>query len=148
MALFLVVVLLPACRESDAPPPQPATPTPQTGSITAKVVWPGENAEPGEPQATQVGLSAIPAGNPFRWVVPAGVSTIRGTVTASDITTPPETTIAVTAGDSGTGAITGVPAGTNRTLTVDGLESGGTVLYSGSTAGITVTDGETTEQER
>ena len=105
------------------------------GAVIAQVVWPAE---------TQSAALSRPAG-PMRWVVPVGVTTIKGFITAADIDTPPETTIAVAEGDSGTGLIENVPIGSDRTLTVQGLDASGTVIFEGVTTGIIVNSGETTD---
>lgn len=122
IVLFGLAGMIGGCADPDSGPSP-------YGSITATVVWPGEN---------DAGASDGLLG-PRNWVVPAGVATILGFVTAADISTPPETTISVTAGESGTGVIENVPVGSDRTLTVQGLDSVGTVLYEGFKTGIIVT---------
>ena len=117
LSALLSAWLLVACGQEDTAPPFFPDHEPGTGSIVAQVVWPGQ----AQPQT----VALTSTDDSFQGLVPVGVSTIRWRVTASDITTPPEVTIAVNAGDSGTGIITGVPAGADRTLTVDGLNSGG-----------------------
>jgi hypothetical protein len=104
------------------------------GAITATLVWPPSSAA--QPSLT------VP-NPPSHWVVPAGVVTIYAVVTADDIDDPPETDIAVSEGESGTGIIEDVPVGTDRTLTVQGLDSSGNVRYQAVTEGITVTAGGT-----
>ena len=66
-------------------------------------------------------------------------------VSASDIATPLSTDISVAPGDSGTGQVTGVPPGTDRTLTILGLDGVGDVIYKGGTTGINVFSGQVTD---
>ena len=127
--------LFSGCLDREAEPQGP-----QTGGITAQVVWPAD---------AQPALRTVALRNPdqpsTRYLVPAGVSTIRAIVSAADIATPISVDIAVTAGDSGTGQVSGVPVGTGRTLTIQGLDPAGTVLFDGVVTGISVTAGQTTD---
>ncbi|MEI6205573.1 MAG: metallophosphoesterase [Desulfuromonadales bacterium] len=73
---------------------------------------------------------------------PAGVATVRIIVSGSGIT--PALQKDFTAA-SGTGTIEGIPAGTGRTLTAQGLDVSGMVTYQGTTVNITVQAGQTTD---
>ncbi len=72
---------------------------------------------------------------------PTGVETIRLIVSAPDVYPAILKDFAVAAGS---GMVDGVPAGTGRILTAQGLDSSGTVTYQGSITNITVQAGQTT----
>jgi len=99
-----------------------------TGSIIVRAEWPDE------------GSGALNAESIHR-TAPAGVVTVRVIISAPDMTTMQQDFQA----SAGSGTITGVPAGTNRTVTLQGLDSGGTVIYEGTVTNITVTAGQTTD---
>ena len=87
-----------------------------TGSIVAKLVW-GE----GKTTAKMVAL-------------PAGVTTIRITITGSDMPTITNDFAA----SAGSGTISGVLAGSGRSETVQGLNAAGIVISEGLASNITV----------
>ena len=76
--------------------------------------------------------------------LPAGVTTVRVSVTAPDILTTVQQDFAVATIVNDTVTITGVPFGTNRTVTVKGLDASGSETYQGTCSNITVTAGTTT----
>ncbi|MEI6305589.1 MAG: hypothetical protein WCP33_02090 [Deltaproteobacteria bacterium] len=96
------------------------------GSITAKLSW---DSSP-KTTAKKVGLA------------PSGVSIVRIIVSASDITPSLQKDFQSA---TGSGTIDGVPAGTGRTLMVQGLDASGAVTYQGTAANITVQAGLTTD---
>lgn len=98
------------------------------GSVTARAIWPGDP------------LYGQKASIIFK-TSPIGVVTVRFIVTASDITTPLQQDFTASLGN---GTITGIPAGTNRTLTLRGLNSSNAIIYQGSSSTFTVTAGQTT----
>jgi uncharacterized delta-60 repeat protein len=69
------------------------------------------------------------------------VVTVRGIISAPDIVDVSQDFDA----SLGKGTISNVPAGSDRTLTLRGLDTAGTVLYEGVTTGITVVGGQTTD---
>ncbi len=97
-----------------------------TGAIVAKLDW-GATAK-----------AAIKAASS----APAGVVTVRITITGPGINPALQKDFAVA---DGSGTMDGVPAGTDRTLTVQGLDGSGTVAYQGTAANLTVQAGQTTD---
>jgi len=71
---------------------------------------------------------------------PVGVVTVRIVVSASDMSTIQQDFPA----EAGTGTINGVPAGSNRILTAQGLDASGVVTNQGVITGITVQPGVVT----
>jgi len=121
----LAALLLTSCAES--PPEQE---TSGTGGIAARVEWPaGASAA----FALRAALSPLTA--------PAGVVTMRATVTGPGMSAMSKDTAASAGGD----AITGVPVGDSRVLTLDGLDSGGRVTYRGASTAVTVVAGQTAD---
>lgn len=76
--------------------------------------------------------------------IPSGVVTLRVIVTAADITTTIQQDFSVASIVSNTLTITGVPVGTNRTVTVKGLDASGSETYKGTCTSITVMASATT----
>ena len=72
---------------------------------------------------------------------PAGVVTVRIIVSGSGIANALQKDFPVA---SGSGTIDGVPVGTGRTLTAQGLDSSGAVTFQGTASNITVQAGQTT----
>lgn len=70
---------------------------------------------------------------------PSGVSKVKLSISASDMTTISQTFDA----SAGTGSIGNVTPGTNRTITFEGLDSGNTTKYGASVTGVTLTAGQT-----
>jgi chitobiase/beta-hexosaminidase-like protein len=102
-----------------------------TGSLAVKVVW---NVK---------GSSALAkATDKVLYAAPAGVVKMRFTVSGAGMTDITKEFDA-TPGVDGTGTIDNIPAGASRTVKAQGLNSGGTVIYQGSTGGITITAGGT-----
>ncbi|HIJ81142.1 MAG TPA: DUF1566 domain-containing protein [Desulfuromonadales bacterium] len=97
-----------------------------TGSITAQLVW---NAA-GKTTAKTVASA------------PAGVATVRIMVSGSGIAPIIQKDFAA---GTGSGTIDGVPAGTGRTLNVQGLDAAGKLTHQGTAANITVQAGLTTD---
>jgi hypothetical protein len=95
-----------------------------TGSITARLSW-SANAQGGGGAA-----------------MPAGVATVRVTVSAPDITTPIQKDFPAS---TETATISGVPAGSDRTVTVKGLDSSGNETHQGTCTKVTVQGGVTTD---
>ena len=93
-----------------------------TGSITAKLDW----GSPSKSSAKSVASA------------PAGVATVRIIVTGSGITPAIQKDFRA---DAGTGTIDGVPAGTGRTLTAQGLDASETVKFQGTVSNINVQAG-------
>lgn len=93
-----------------------------TGKITASIAW------------NSVSKTVESA--------PAGVTTMRFIVSGSGISPALQKDFAASAG---VGIIDGVPAGTARTLTVQGINSSGTITHQGAAANITVQAGQTSD---
>lgn len=75
---------------------------------------------------------------------PDSTARFRLTVTASDLASPLTATLERTPGAASASVSLAVPAGTGRSLLVEGLNSDGSSVASGSVAGLTVTSGEYT----
>lgn len=98
-----------------------------TGAITAKVVA-ASTVKSASAQKTDV--ATLP-----------GVVTVRFSVSGPSMTTISK----VFPVDDRRGTVDGVPAGTGRMLTVQGLNSSGVVIYGGNITNITVTEGQTSD---
>jgi uncharacterized delta-60 repeat protein len=96
-----------------------------TGGITAQARWPAP------------GFIAPRDGNAV--TLPDSVVTVRATVSGSDM----DSIEASFDADLGEGVIDNVPVGTDRTLTLEGLDDTDAVVYYTEITGITVTEGET-----
>lgn len=120
LLLLVLLVLLAGCGSggSGAAPSASA----ETGSLSARLVW---------PEATVAAVTKAAA--------PAGVVTIRLIVSGPGMTTIQQDFPATGAG----GTITDIPVGSNRTLTVQGLDASGTVIYQAVVTGITISSGQT-----
>jgi len=70
--------------------------------------------------------------------VPANVINVRMSVSASDMTTMSQTFPAST----GSGSITNVPPGSNRTISFDGLDANSAVIYQGAKTSVNLTAGQ------
>ncbi len=99
------------------------------GGITARAVW-------------KTGQTSKQLQSPhYSAALPPGVVTVRATVSGSDFEPMTQETPVAERGD----AISGVPVGVNRTLTLHGLDGGGSITYEGIVTGITVIGGDTTD---
>jgi cellulose 1,4-beta-cellobiosidase len=92
-----------------------------TGGITAHAVWPG---------TAQIASYSTRAASG----APASMATMRFVVQGPGMTDMQQDFAA----GLGTGTMSSVPVGTGRTLTMQGLNSSGTVLYTGTSAAVTV----------
>jgi hypothetical protein len=100
---------------------------PLTGGLIAQLEWdtPNRNA-------------ALDLDNPPVFdTIPAEVITIRAIVSASDMANV-QVDFPVAAGE---GVIDNVPAGTNRSLNMQGLNTSGSVIYQGAATSISITAG-------
>jgi hypothetical protein len=123
LAAGLALALL-ACADDEARGPR-------TGAIVAHAIWPAD-----------AGPKALVEEGGGRYShLPAEVVTVRGIISAPDIADVSKDFAA----SLGQGTISNVPAGSDRTLTLQGLDTAGTVLYEGVTTGITVVGGQTTD---
>jgi hypothetical protein len=73
---------------------------------------------------------------------PTGVVTVRISITGPGINSALQKDFPAA---TGTGIIDGVPAGTGRTMTAQGLDASGTVTHQGAAANIAVQPGQTTD---
>jgi len=123
MSIFLIMLVMAAvgCGSSNSL-------SGDTGSIIAQLEWGGTaiaNAD------SEKEIAAAPA----------GVVTVRIIVNGSGMSAIQKDFDA----SVGKGIIDGVPAGSDRTLTAQGLDSKGSVIYQGTKANITVVAGQTTD---
>ena len=95
-----------------------------TGSLTLALQW--------KALARAKGILRAP---------PVGVATIRISISGAGMTTIQQDFSA----SSPSGQINAIPAGTNRTISAQGLDAGGTVTHTGSISGITINVGQTTD---
>jgi len=102
-----------------------------TGAILAHVVWPDGAA----------GLNSLVTDWGGRHAAPPFVEDMRATVSGADMTDV-VVTFDATPGVAGSGIIDGVPVGTNRTLTMEGLDLAGNVIYLGVITGIEAVAGQ------
>jgi len=98
-----------------------------TGGITARLVW-HEGPEPNNDPST----------NGINFALPVEVTTVRGIISAADMTTMQADFPA----SAGSGQINGVPPGTGRVLTLRGLNSSGMTIYEGAATTISVVVGQ------
>lgn len=98
----------------------------RTGNIAVKLDW-GSTSK-----TTAKSVSSTPA----------GVATVRIIISGSGISPSLQKDFSAAAG---TGTIDGVPVGTGRTLSAQGLDTSGTVTYQGTATNITVQAGQTTD---
>ncbi len=129
LMIFLTTLTLLGCGSSGSGSQTSSTISTDagTGAITVNLVWNNTSAT-----ATKAAASSLPA----------GVVTIRITVSAADMTNSIKQSLSAS---SGRNTITGVPVGTNRTLTVEALDATGVLSYKGSANNITVVSGQTTD---
>lgn len=95
-----------------------------TGTLAAKLVWGGNN---GSSQGKVLALPGI-------------VQTVRITVSAG--TGPAmDNVVGTFTAASGGGPIPGIPVGSGRTVTAEGLDGSGLIAYQGQVTGITINPG-------
>jgi len=102
-----------------------------TGGITAKLVWIQDIESINKSEMTLPEYSSIPT----------TVKTIRGVVSGSNMTTIQKDNDV----SDGKGKIDNIPAGSNRTLTLQGLDSADVIIYQGEISSITITAGQTAD---
>lgn len=117
---ILLVLSLLGCGSSSSPSRV------STGAISAKLVW-----------GQKTGQSA----NKRVASVPSNVVTVRIIVTGPDMPGIQKDFPA----SAGQGVIDGVPVGSDRVVTVQGLDSGGALSYTGASSSVSVTAGQTTD---
>lgn len=100
-----------------------------TGGIVAKLQWSDSGS-----------VSEAKASNPHVLAAPTGVATVRIIVSGSGMTAVQQDFAAA----AGSGSVNGIAAGSGRTVTAEGLDSGGLVKYQGSVGNVTVQAGQTT----
>ncbi len=96
-----------------------------TGAATARLVW----QEAAKGSATKASA-------------PAGVTTVRVIISGSGISPDMQQDYAAGAGS---GSISGIPAGTNRTFTFQGLNAGNSITHQAVVNSVTITAGQTTD---
>ncbi|MBT6613070.1 MAG: hypothetical protein HOB38_13285, partial [Deltaproteobacteria bacterium] len=117
------LMLVSACSEESEPVSN------GTGAIAAKAVW--------TPESHKKSLSAGSSKNSH----PPAVVIMRATISGPDM----ESQIREFNIEDHAGSISGVPAGVNRTLTLEGVDASDICISRGVFPGITVTTGGTTE---
>lgn len=125
LCFIILIISLVGCSGSNS-----SLSSGNTGSIAAKLDWSGVKTSS---ILKSLGIHSSSA--------PAGVVTVRIIVSASDMTNIQKDFPA----SDGQGQIDGVLAGSNRTVTAQGLDSSGNVTYQGSIGNITVVAGQTTD---
>lgn len=103
----------------------------ETGSLAVALVWPGSD-QPAAIPATLAKASGMTS------LLPTGVATVRFRVSGPGM----NEMVSDFAASLGHGEISGVPTGSERTLTIQGLDVSGSVNYQGTSTGITVTKGQ------
>ncbi len=99
----------------------------ETGGVVAQVTWPEETGNPALQSLSAAAVGPLTA--------PATVATMRFTVSASDISPSLQQDFAASLG---TGTMGSIPVGSSRTLTISGLNSAGTALYTGASSTFSV----------
>ena len=97
-----------------------------TGGIAANLVW---------PSTAKTAAKAVAS-------APSGVAKIRFTVSATDISSAIQQTYSASKGIC---TISGIPAGSNRTLTAEALNSSGSLTHKGTCTNINVVAGKTAD---
>ncbi len=128
LALVVIPVVFSACDRKDEP---------ETGSIVAQVEWP---ETPEQPPSARNGTARTAANGTALATMPIAVVTVRATIDAADMDAVTKDFTA----SANSGVIDGIPAGTGRSLTLNGLNSANTVIFEGAASGITVTAGQAT----
>ena len=125
-----MIALLAGCSGSSANTQADAgASAPQgTGFIGVALAWPQQQA------AVKAAAKSVAA-------APAGVATIRITVSATGMNSLQQSFAAA----AGTGTISGVTAGTGRTVTAEALDATGSITHKGSANNITVVAGQTAD---
>jgi len=114
---------------------------PATGSIPLKIIWPESNSaqalsSPASPSGVQIQNPKSKIQNSAATVCPT-CTTLSGTVTGTGMSAK-SFSFDFTAH---TGTITGVPAGTGRSISAEAKDASNTVLFTGSASGISVPAG-------
>ena len=130
LAIITMIALLAGCSGSSSNTQADAgVSAPQgSGSIAVALAWPQQQTAV---KATAKSVAAAPA----------GVATIRITVSATGMTSLQQSFAAA----AGTGTISGVTAGTGRTVTTEALDATGSITHKGSANNITVVAGQTAD---
>lgn len=121
-----LLLLLTGCSSSGTGNSGTSTTSQSTGSIAVKLDWGAVFKN------TAKSVSSAPT----------TITTVRIIISGSGISPALEKDFTAA---SGSGTIEGVPVGTGRTLTAQGLDASGTVTYQGTTANISVQPGQTTD---
>ena len=125
IAAFLFVVIL-SCKNLDQDSQESGI-----GSIVAKLVWIQDVEEKDKSVVNSPEYAAIPS----------TVTTIRGIVSGPDMSTIEKDNDV----SEGKGRIDNIPAGSGRSLTLQGLDSNGSVEYQGEATSITITVGQVSD---
>jgi len=130
LAIITMIALLAGCSGSSSNTQADAgASAPQgTGSIAVALAWPQQQA------AVKTAAKSVAA-------APAGVATIRITVSATGMNSLQQSFAAA----AGTGTISGVTAGTGRAVTAEALDAAGSITHKGSANNITVVAGQTAD---
>ncbi|MDH4163516.1 MAG: DUF1566 domain-containing protein [Nitrospirota bacterium] len=122
-AIILLSLFMFSCGGGGGAVPGPQDPGSQYpvptgyGSIDYQILWPGNTSTP-----------------------PSRVATLRMIIFSPEMATMQQDLPST----SDQGSISSIPQGSDRTLTVRGLDSAGVVLYEGASGAFTITDGQTT----
>jgi hypothetical protein len=130
ISMIGVLTMIAGCSGSSSSTPTDtttATATQRTGSIAVKLNWSQQPAA----KATAKSVASVPA----------TVKTVRITVSATGMTSVVQSFDAA----QGSGSISGITAGTGRTVTAEALDSTGSITHKGACNNITVVAGQTAD---
>ena len=99
-----------------------------TGAVSVQVQWPNSL------NTSRAGVGSVKT-------APAGVTTVRIIVSAPGMTAIQQDFTA----SANSGTVDNIPAGSNRTITAEGLDANGNITCQGSVGNITITAGQTTD---
>ena len=118
---LLLVITLSACSEQTENNNQTGS-----GSIAPSIIWLSRDAVNNKTTADDINYAAIAVGSGT--TLPADLVTVRIIVSGSGIATPIQKDFAAAAR---TGTVSNIPSGNGRTVTAQGLNASGIVIYEG-----------------
>ena len=131
LLILLSVFVLVACAEQNIDAQS------GTGSIAPSVIWVNSDQQSEISASIPAGITVGPG-----TTLPADLVTVRLIVTGTDILDP---IIGVYTASTRTGTVSGVPAGSDRTVTVQGLNISDEVIYEGILTNVLVESGSVTQ---
>lgn len=119
------LIMFAGCRSGGSSSTEALSTNQTTGSIAVKLAW----------GTTKTIAKSVAS-------APVGVATVRIIISASDIPVALQKDFPAA---QGTGTLDGVPSGTGRVVTAQGLDASGAVTYQGAVAQVVVNAGQTTD---